>query len=295
MSIDLSAAAAFMATHARLLDRRRFAFLTGEGDVAATLNALDGYRNPDGGYGWGLEPDLRSPESQPAGALHAFEVFDEIGPAAAGRAAGLCDWLESVSFPDGGVPFALPTRDGAGNAPWWAGADTTVSSLQITAAVAAGAHRVAVQDPAVAAHPWLGRATAYCLAGIAALDEAPHAYTLLFVARFLDAVHATHPQAEDLLGHVGAYFPSDGLLPVEGGAEGETLRPLGVAPYPGTPARKLFTPEAVSADLDRLAGSQAGDGGWTIDFAPISPAAAMEWRGYTTVSAIDLLRRNGRI
>ena len=73
----LSAATAFMATHARILDRRRFDVLVGDGAPEAVLAAVDGYRNPDGGYGWGLEPDLRSPESQPGGALHAFEAFVE--------------------------------------------------------------------------------------------------------------------------------------------------------------------------------------------------------------------------
>lgn len=40
------------------------------------LAALSAYRNPDGGYGWGLEADLRARESQPGAALHAFEVFE---------------------------------------------------------------------------------------------------------------------------------------------------------------------------------------------------------------------------
>ena len=53
-----------MAAHGRVLDRRRLELLEG-GDPAAVLAALDGYRNPDGGYGWGLEPDLRAQESQP--------------------------------------------------------------------------------------------------------------------------------------------------------------------------------------------------------------------------------------
>ena len=79
MTPDLTAATAFMATHARLLDRRRFELLCGRGEPTEVLAALDGYRNSDGGYGWGLEPDLRSPESQPAGALHALEVFAEVG------------------------------------------------------------------------------------------------------------------------------------------------------------------------------------------------------------------------
>jgi hypothetical protein len=60
-----------------MLDRRRFGLLAGEKDASALLAAVEAYRNPDGGYGWGLEPDLRAPESQPGGALHAFEAIDE--------------------------------------------------------------------------------------------------------------------------------------------------------------------------------------------------------------------------
>ena len=81
MTVEASSAADFMAGHARVLDRRRFELLQGETDNAAgVLAALDAYRNPDGGYGWGLEPDLRSPESQPAAAWHAFEVFENVAP-----------------------------------------------------------------------------------------------------------------------------------------------------------------------------------------------------------------------
>lgn len=69
-----------MAGHARLLDRRRFELLFDGGNTEPALAALRAYRNRDGGYGHGLEPDLRAPESQPASALHAFEVFAEVGP-----------------------------------------------------------------------------------------------------------------------------------------------------------------------------------------------------------------------
>ena len=57
-----------MASHARLLDRRRLELLLDGGEPTAVLAALEAYRNPDGGYGWGLEPDLRATESQPGGA-----------------------------------------------------------------------------------------------------------------------------------------------------------------------------------------------------------------------------------
>src|SRR5918994_6542343 len=107
MSIDLRAASAFMTTQARLLDRQRFRLLLGEYGPDGVLAALDAYRNPDGGYGWGLEPDLRASESQPGGALHAFETFEDAAPATSPRAVELCDWLASVSLVDGGLPFVL--------------------------------------------------------------------------------------------------------------------------------------------------------------------------------------------
>src|SRR3954454_12169147 len=123
MSIDLSAASDFMATHARVLDRRRFEPRNGATHPGGALAALDGYRNPDGGYGWGLEPDLRSPESQPGAALHAFEVFEDVAPATAPQAVALCAWLESIPLDAGALPFALPLGITAGSGPWWQGAD----------------------------------------------------------------------------------------------------------------------------------------------------------------------------
>lgn len=295
MNIDLNAAADFMATHARVLDRRRFQSLMGEGDPAAVLAALDGYRNPDGGYGWGLEPDLRAPESQPGVALHAFEVFEEVAPAISPQAVALCDWLASVSLPDGGIPFALPLSRTAGSAPWWSGADPAVSALQITVISAAAAHRVAAYDQGVAAHPWLDRATGYCLAELGRIEEAPLAYVLAFAVRFLDAVYDTRPEAAGLLRRLAEYVPADGRTHVEGGTEDETLNPLDFSPYPDRPSRELFTAEVISADLDRLAALQQDDGGWTVDYTRISPAGALDWRGHATVQAIDVLRRNGRL
>src|SRR5215211_4029503 len=273
----------------------RFELRDGRSDPSAVLAALDGYRNPDGGYGWGLEPDLRSPESQPGPALHAFEVFEDVAPATAPQAAALCDWLSSVTLPDGGLPMALPLRMTAGTAPWWQAADPSISSLQITAVAAAAAQRVAAHDPAVAAHPWLERATRYCLNAIEAMDEAPFAYVLAFSVLVVAVVHESRPQAADLLRRLGEYIPRGGEIRVQGGTEGEMLHPLDVAPYPDRPARDLYTAGVISADLDRLAALQQDDGGWTVDYLKISPAGSLDWRGYATVRAIDILRRNGRL
>jgi hypothetical protein len=290
MNPDLNAARSFMAAHARQLDRRRLELVLGEGDPAIVFAALEAYRNADGGYGWGLEPDLRAPESQPGGALHAFEAIADATPATTPRAAELCDWLESVTLPDGGLPFALPIADAAGTAPFWANADPGTSSLQITAYVAGTAHLVARHDPAVAGHRWLKRATDYCIARAEAVDEAPFAIEFAATVRFLDAAHHTRPETAALIERLGRFIPDDGRVPVTGGSEGETMRALDFAPRAGGPARSLFTQEVIGAELQVLADEQQDDGGWKVDFRNFSPAAELEWRGYMTVHAITLLR-----
>jgi hypothetical protein len=290
-NFDLSAASDFMSTHARILDRRRFQRLLGQPDPDGVIAALSAYRNPDGGFGWGLEPDLRSRTSQPAGALHAFEAIAETAPATTPMAASLCDWLDTIALGDGGLPFALPIDDPRGCAPLWRGADSTTSSLQITAVVTANAYRVARHDPAVAAHPWLARSKRFCFDAIAAIETAPHAYVLAFSLHFLDAAPDA-PETAAALEHLRRYVPAEGTIHVEGGTDDEALRALDLAPEPDSPARTLVTPESIRSDLDRVASGQQPDGGWHVDWVASSPAAALEWRGYITVRSVGTLLDN---
>jgi hypothetical protein len=83
MPINKSAAESFVWSAARLVDRHRYALLFADGPAQPVIDALRGYRNGDGGFGHALEPDLRSPESQPAPTLYALEILNEAG--AAGR------------------------------------------------------------------------------------------------------------------------------------------------------------------------------------------------------------------
>jgi hypothetical protein len=190
------------------------------------------------------------------------------------------------------MPFAVPVSDPAGCAPFWTQADPTVSSLQITSFVTGNAHRVAAHDPAVAAHRWLERATDYCLAAIDSLEGRPFAIELNAAIQFLDAVHGTRREAAALLERLGEFIPPDGQVRVIGGSEDEMMRALDFAPRPDRPARAFFGQQTIEAELRLLADRQQEDGGWHVDFRSYSPAAALEWRGYTTVRAVAILRSN---
>lgn len=297
MSIDIGRATSFLAAHGRTLDRRRLALLTGDDTTehrAAVLAAVESYCNPDGGYGWGLEPDLRAPESQPAGALHALEAIADVSPETTPATISLFDWLDSATLGDGGLPFAFPIATPVACAPFWVEADPETSSLQITAGVAAQAHRVARFDDRAKEHPWLARATRYCFDQIDQIDEAPFAYVLSFALQLLDVTADADSEAHDLLQRLWRYVPADGAVPVVGGAEGESLHLLDFASEPGSPVRRLADDSAVAPDLDRLEQGQRADGGWAVDFTSYSPAATHEWRGHATVSAIARLRANNR-
>jgi hypothetical protein len=75
MPIDQAAAETFIWSAARLVDRHRYALLLADGPAQSVADALRGYRNPDGGFGHALEPDLRCPGSQPAATLQALETL----------------------------------------------------------------------------------------------------------------------------------------------------------------------------------------------------------------------------
>jgi hypothetical protein len=290
MDFDLQAAVTFVSTHARVLERRRLDRTLGQGTPASVVAALDAYRNDDGGYGWGLEPDLRSTISQPVGAMHALEVLAEIQDTTTRRPVQILDWLAGLSLDDGGVPFALAYADTEGSAPHWSGADPSVSSLQMTTQLAAQAHRLARHRADVAGHPWLADATRYCLTSIEETSQSPHAYELMFLLRFLDVVADRDPRAAPLLERFTKLVRTDGPTPVSGGADGEVLHPLDFTPYAGGPLRSAFPARAVAADLRRLAAKQQPDGGWTVDFPSYSPGAALEWRGYATLQSLRILR-----
>jgi hypothetical protein len=73
MPVDIDAAERFVLANARLLDRHRLAVLVHGAPLEPVLDALRAYRNPDGGFGHALDPDIRAPESEPASTLHDLD------------------------------------------------------------------------------------------------------------------------------------------------------------------------------------------------------------------------------
>lgn len=284
---DTLAARRFVTLHARLIDRRRM-----DGDPALVRSALAAYRNPDGGFGY-LEPDLPDPGSQPITALAALEVMHEVEAASDDSLmVDVARWLETVTHPDGGLDFVLPyDADSIPHAPWMTPPAERTSLLHMTAAVAAAAHRAGM-----AAGPgrgWLESASAFVWRRLDDLSPSL-GYETKYVIDFLDAV-PDRDRADRVLDTVARTLGSGESIAVSGGAEGEVLTALTIAPRPDHAGRRLFDPAAVERQLDELADAQQADGGWTFDWLAWDDAVAWAWRGKLTVDALRTLAANGRL
>ena len=284
--IDIAAAAQFLASSGRVLDQRRFERLPGDGQAGYVRDAVAAYRNPDGGFGHGLEPDGRCPGSQPLAIEFALETLDEADAWDDGLVLGALEWLEANAPAEGGAVFVAENIAGWPHAPWWVPEEGGPASLITTGLLAGTLHGRGVR------HPWLDRATGLMWARIGALEKAG-AYDLRAVAHFLDNV-PDRARATATIDQLAPLITSPDVVTLDPAAPGEIHTPLDFAPRPGSLARRLFEPAVIEAGLDHLARAQRGDGGWTFNWQAWSPVAAAEWRGAMTVGALARLRANGR-
>jgi len=285
---DFDAAAAFLAGSARVLDKRMFQRLFCGGTAEPVRDAVAAYRNADGGFGHGLEPDLRTPASQPAAVEMALRIMDSCDAWDEALVRDAVDWLVTIEPAEGGAGFVLPSVSAGPHAPWWVPAEGNPASLIQTGQIAGLLYAREM------AHPWRDRATELMWSKLDTLTQSePGGYEMFGVLAFLENV-PDRARAESVFGQVGPLLLSRGIVTLDPDAPGETHGPLDFAPLPASMARRLFEPAVIEAHLDHLAGAQREDGGWTFNWMAWSTAAAADWRGFLTMENLRILRANGR-
>jgi hypothetical protein len=291
---DIDAAREFLAANARIIDRRRYERLFEGGAAEPVRDALAAYRNPDGGFGHALEPDGRTPTSEPIAAEVALRLMDETDAWDTTIVDGILGWLAATAPAEGGVLFV---HDGMGqwpHAPWLVpdpgprGVDGAPPANDIQTGLMAGTlHKRGVR------HPWLDGATQVMWTRIDQLTE-PTPYGMAGMLAFLQYV-PDRERVRAAMDRLGPMIIVSGIVTLDPDAPGEVHSPLNFAPQPDSIARPLFDETAIKAHLDHLAQAQLDDGGWTFNWLAWSPAAEREWRGHLTVDALRLLRDNGRL
>lgn len=275
----------------RLLERRLFATCFEGAPAAGVVDAVRGFRNDDGGFGHGLEPDVRCPASLPIDvelAVQALATADTVDRA---LVIGACDYLAKVAATadcGGAVPPAFPVIEAYPRAVHWS-EWTYVPSLIPTAGLVGLLNQLGVE------HAWVEEATAYCWAQLG-LPELPlEAHLLREVLVFLEHVPADNERRAAAAAKVTQSLAKASSWREDPDDPDYGLTPLTIAPMADSPWRSLFSEEVLSAHLDRLQRDQQADGGWPITWEPPSEASVLEWRGIVTLGALRTLVSYGRL
>jgi hypothetical protein len=280
-----AAARDFVLREGRVLEQRLLASLFDGAPADGVLAALGAYRNADGGFGHGLEPDKLCPDSLPIDVEIALRTMAAAGATDPTMVAEACDYLATVAR-DGAVPLATPAIESYPRADHWT--DWAYRpDINPTGGLVGLLHELGVE------HPWRDQATAWCWVTLeAGLPDEAHALgeTLVFLEHVPDRERAAAVAAG-----VGAHLQKVTMLRFDAHDPDYGVTPLHYAPDPASPWRALFSDETVAAHLDRLAADQQADGGWALTWRPPSQAATLAYRAMETLRALQVLTAYGRL
>lgn len=273
----------FIDREGRVLERRILEAVLHGRPAGPVADALRGYQNGDGGFGYGLEPDKRAPDSQPLDVEIAWESLDWARIAPTELIEPACDYLASLGA---GVSCITASATDYPQAPHWSDASYE-PSLNPTASLAGFLWKWSIE------HRWRAAATDFCWAALGAGPPAD-AHSAIGVMRFLEYV----PDRERAQSVVDALHPTLRHLTwlhYDAGNDGYGVSPLQLVPDPRSPWRDLFPVDVIEQHLDHLEKTQADDGGWVLTWPTIGAAANSEWRSRRTLQNLLVLRSYGRL
>ncbi|WP_309296687.1 hypothetical protein [Paenibacillus sp. L3-i20] len=288
----LERARQFIYNNARLIDRQRFSYFFEDGSQDAVLKALQAYQNADGGFGNGLEPDIRCPHSQPVPTEVALHTMDAIGAIDTKIMDGIFRYLEHITLKEGGLPLAFRNLLDFPHAPWWNIESDDIASLNPTGNIVALLLKLKV-GPDLLKEAWFSRNAEYVWQSIEHREPTEYHDVVQWIS-FLEQA-PDQARAIPVKKRLDEWLAKPGVIERDPYAEGYVQKVLDYVSSPTSYARKFVTDEEIELHLDALIEQQQEDGGWLISFPETSSIAGLEWRGSLTVDRLVTLRAFGRI
>ena len=295
-------AAQFIAGQARPLERALFAHYFEGDSTDGALAELAQFRNDDGGFGQGLEPDVRMPDSSAIATTLALQILRELSagedePLVCGAIGYLLDTHDAVGS---GWPIITPAVNDHPHAPWWDWTDDVAEGPS-------GYKANPTAEIVGYLWDWSGlvpaelrdRLTDAAVAHAELLPDEMEMHDMLCLLRLAET--AALPQALEgrlmakLQRAVDAVVVRD---PAQWG--GYCTKPLDVVRSPDSPFADVLG-DAVGANLDYEIERQQDDGAWGTSWSwgEVYPDAWLqaerEWRGILALRMLRTLRAFGRL
>ncbi len=283
----------FILTNARMIERRLFEFYFDNGTSEGVFNAVYAYRNPDGGFGHGMEPDTASPESQPLFSIMALEILDEVGYLT--KEIILNDFMpyfESITTEKGGIPWMFrpksnyPCEEHFKTVKEWAALSTTAPLLGVLEK-----YKIDV--------PWMKKAEEFVWNEFERIKD-KHIFCYLCVPRWLTFLKYTKNQnkARKTINNLKKWIMVDGIICKDKSDDGWGLygkpHSLNYAHSSESVLYSLFTKETIESDLKEIINKQENDGRWNTWYG-ISEGTKLEWAGIQTLWALKILKNYDKI
>lgn len=283
----------FILINARMIERRLFQFHFENDSPEGVFHAVYAYRNPDGGFGHGMEPDTASPESQPLFSIMALETLDEVGYLT--KKIILNDFMpyfESITTVKGGIPWmfrpksAYPCEEHFKTVKEWGALSTTAPLLGILEK-----YKIDI--------PWMTKAEQFVWSEFERIKD-KHVFCYLCVSRWLTFLKHTKSQdkAKKTIKNLKNWILADGVICKDKSDDGWGLygkpHSLNYNPSSESIPYSLFSKETIESDLKELINRQKNDGRWDTWYG-ISQGTKLEWAGIQTLWALKTLKNYDKI
>ncbi|MEL6559858.1 MAG: hypothetical protein AAFQ94_16840 [Bacteroidota bacterium] len=283
----------FILTNARMIERRLFGYHFENDDSTGVYHAAYAYRNSDGGFGHGMEPDTASPESQPLFSIMALETLDEVGWLTKERIlTDFMPYFESLTTDKGGIPWMLrpvsdyPCADHFKTVKEWAALSTTAPLLGILEK-----YKIDI--------PWMKDAEAFVWSEFERIQN-KHLFCSFCVPRWMTFLQYTKSStmASKKIEDIKNWIINDNIIHEDQADDGwglyEKPHRLNYAQSPEDILYPIFNKEKIDSDLDALISKQKSDGRWDTWYG-LSEGMKLEWAGIQTLWTLKVLKNYNRI
>lgn len=282
---------------ARPLEQKLYAYHFENGTAGDVLTELACFQNADGGFGHGLEPDVRLPDSSIIATTVAFQRLREIGapadhPVIVNGCRYLMDTYDAKHLNWSIIP---PSIDEAPHAPWWNYDGELMNRLANPRAEILGyLYDYPDHFPGVMRADLTKSVVDYLMTH----PDDMEMHDLLCYVRLWETKNLPHEtktalfeKLKRIISHVVVRDPDQWR------AYG--LPPLTLIQSPESPFAEMFS-EEIPQNLDFLMQSQSEDGcwypnwSWGEDAAEAWQEARREWGGVLTLSNLRVFRAFNR-
>ncbi len=295
-------AAEFMRQSARPLERALFEHQFGGGGRTTVLAELVPFQNDDGGFGHGIEPDIRSPHSSVIATVTALDILRRIGADedTPGLPAALSYLVEAYDVEHERWPIVPPAIEDAPHAPWWdyAGSEENFRGFWANPRASVVAHMQQFQK--IVPSPFFEIARQATVDALMLYPQHMEMHDLLCYIELLEAKGLPRENFESVLDKLRRALPHSVVLdPSEW--DGYGLQPVAAVSSPDSPLAGVIDPALIDANLDFVIARQGADGSWAPNWswefvdAAAWAGAEREWRGVLTLRQLTTLNAYGRI